>query len=676
MDRFLPDSINYCALHKSKSLLEAKRIDLFDDTLILEPSSTNDMFNDCCLIKKSFLKSNTVLKKRIIENRRTKINYEFQSNYFKVHGQKHWINLKESFNNKKKIADVLKIFENNNILRFNTNCYTLKSSHLNFSTVLTTNHEQETKHLKIITPFKILDAPHLRNDFYSNLLSWSAKDKLAVGLNDSVYTWSQKDSETKLLLHPLYLNKFQDIVTCVSYSPSLKDDLICCGTKNGKVFILRGNDDMNNKCDKFISIFSDNEKLKYLLCESIGNSKGICTIKWLLKKIDLKTAEEEWAILCGNENGEVVCFDLQKIYETHVKPSSGKYIMDTQSIKATSDEYFISTMRSNNPSLDPFSNSFATSVIDDLVSVSESNTDIWSLSRLDSHSNLDFTHQSMENVTSLNLTTRSFNEINNNIFTANDITNVSVSDKKLNNYTSKPSKSNSTTETITKIRFELQVKTFIKCQSQQLCGMDFSCEYNDDGCLNYVQLAVGGNDNSCTVWDITNFNKPVLLYDLPHTAAVKAVQFCPWLKNLLATGGGSKDRHIRIWHTKTGTIIKQYKTAAQITSLLWSKHKMELMLTFGFGNPEQPVLMKTFKYPSMQLVNHIKSQDHMRALSSALSPNFSTLALAINDETIKLFKISTPKKTILKHRNNTDIYQSTFLNSIEQTEIFDSKLMI
>jgi cell division cycle protein 20 (cofactor of APC complex) len=32
-----------------------------------------------------------------------------------------------------------------------------------------------------------------------------------------------------------------------------------------------------------------------------------------------------------------------------------------------------------------------------------------------------------------------------------------------------------------------------------------------------------------------------------HRAATKAVQFCPWEKNLLATGGGSFDTQLKIW---------------------------------------------------------------------------------------------------------------------------------
>eukprot|EP00873_Tetraselmis_striata_P009134 jgi/Tetstr1/429398/TSEL_019310.t1 len=48
-------------------------------------------------------------------------------------------------------------------------------------------------------PFKVLDAPCLQDDFYLNLVDWSAQNVLAVGLGSSVYLWSACTSKvTKL----------------------------------------------------------------------------------------------------------------------------------------------------------------------------------------------------------------------------------------------------------------------------------------------------------------------------------------------------------------------------------------------------------------------------------------------------------------------------------------------
>ena len=37
------------------------------------------------------------------------------------------------------------------------------------------------------TPFKILDAPNLRDDFYIDVISWSCKNIIAIGLGNEVY---------------------------------------------------------------------------------------------------------------------------------------------------------------------------------------------------------------------------------------------------------------------------------------------------------------------------------------------------------------------------------------------------------------------------------------------------------------------------------------------------------
>jgi cell division cycle 20-like protein 1 (cofactor of APC complex) len=40
------------------------------------------------------------------------------------------------------------------------------------------------------TPFKMLDAPYLQDDYYLNLVDWSGSNILAVALGSSVYLWS------------------------------------------------------------------------------------------------------------------------------------------------------------------------------------------------------------------------------------------------------------------------------------------------------------------------------------------------------------------------------------------------------------------------------------------------------------------------------------------------------
>lgn len=93
------------------------------------------------------------------------------------------------------------------------------------------------------------------------------------------------------------------------------------------------------------------------------------------------------------------------------------------------------------------------------------------------------------------------------------------------------------------------------------------------------------------------WKSPKLLHRLQHNAAVKAMSFCPWAPYLLATGAGSQDRTIRFWHTKSGTFLKKLDVKGQVTSVIWSKHKRQLVATFGFHDADNPILLAVYAFP-------------------------------------------------------------------------------
>lgn len=76
-------------------------------------------------------------------------------------------------------------------------------------------------------PFKVLDAPALKDDFYLNLIDWSDENILAVGLGSCIYLWNATTSKvTKLYdLGPT------DIVTSVGWSD--KGTYLGVGTNTG-----------------------------------------------------------------------------------------------------------------------------------------------------------------------------------------------------------------------------------------------------------------------------------------------------------------------------------------------------------------------------------------------------------------------------------------------------------
>ncbi|RLN21471.1 hypothetical protein BBO99_00003348 [Phytophthora kernoviae] len=81
------------------------------------------------------------------------------------------------------------------------------------------------------TPFKVLDAPSLQDDFYLNLVDWSAANVVAVGLSSCVYLWSACTSKVTMLcdLGP------GDSVTSVSWSQ--RGTHLSVGTNSGAVQI-------------------------------------------------------------------------------------------------------------------------------------------------------------------------------------------------------------------------------------------------------------------------------------------------------------------------------------------------------------------------------------------------------------------------------------------------------
>lgn len=150
--------------------------------------------------------------------------------------------------------------------------------------------------------------------------------------------------------------------------------------------------------------------------------------------------------------------------------------------------------------------------------------------------------------------------------------------------------------------------------TSEVCGL----EWRSDG----AQLATGGNDNLVSIWDARSLAAPKFT-KTNHRAAVKALSWCPWQMNLLATGGGSYDRHIHFWNTTTGARTNSIDTGSQVTSLRWSNHYREIVSSSGFPDNS----LSIWSYPT--LVRNIEIPAHeTRVLHSCLSPDGQMLATA------------------------------------------------
>ena len=99
-----------------------------------------------------------------------------------------------------------------------------------------------------------------------------------------------------------------------------------------------------------------------------------------------------------------------------------------------------------------------------------------------------------------------------------------------------------------------------------------------------------------------------------HSAAIKAIAFCPWQRGLLATGGGSNDRAIHFYHTFSGACLATINVQAQVTSLIWSTSRREIAATFGYAQPEHPYRIAVFSWPECRQIVAIPWASEMRAL--------------------------------------------------------------
>ena len=172
----------------------------------------------------------------------------------------------------------------------------------------------------------------------------------------------------------------------------------------------------------------------------------------------------------------------------------------------------------------------------------------------------------------------------------------------------------------------------LKGHTQEVCGLKWSPWG--------TQLASGGNDNLLNIWDDryastnTHTTDQSLFRLDAHQAAVKALAWCPWQKNLLASGGGTADRMIRFWNTNNGAFVNAVDTHSQVCALQWSVHDKEIVSSHGFSH-NQLIL---WKYPHMVKASELTGHT-ARVLHLAQSPDGTTVVSAAADETLRFWKI-------------------------------------
>lgn len=188
--------------------------------------------------------------------------------------------------------------------------------------------------------------------------------------------------------------------------------------------------------------------------------------------------------------------------------------------------------------------------------------------------------------------------------------------------------------------------------TQEVCGLKWSPD------LKY--LASGGNDNLVNIWAtesgaVTTGSNPLHVLN-EHQAAVRAIAWCPWQSNVLATGGGTADRCIKFWNVGNGSCMNSVDTKSQVCALIFSKNYKELISAHGFANNQLTV----WKYPSMtkqvDLTGHTQ-----RVLQMAMSPDGSTVMSAGADETLRLWNCFAPDPSLNKKKTVANNDKLSFL---------------
>lgn len=158
----------------------------------------------------------------------------------------------------------------------------------------------------------------------------------------------------------------------------------------------------------------------------------------------------------------------------------------------------------------------------------------------------------------------------------------------------------------------------------EVCGVKFSPNGN--------YLAAGTNDNRFIVIDLKAMK--IVINSTEHNAAVRAIGWSQKNNNLVASGGGRKDKCINFWNINMGKLERKIQTDSQVCSISFSKSSEEFLSTHGFSNNNIQV-WETKGYSKIaELTGHTE-----RVLYSALSPDGGTLVTSSADETLRFWDV-------------------------------------
>ena len=193
------------------------------------------------------------------------------------------------------------------------------------------------------------------------------------------------------------------------------------------------------------------------------------------------------------------------------------------------------------------------------------------------------------------------------------------------------------------IRSQVNIVSTYEGHEQEVCGL----KWNEEG----TTLASGGNENYLCLWDASMSGRSSFhqrnssrrassdsvaprLTLTQHKAAVKALDWCPFHRGLLASGGGTADRTIKFWNSSSGAMLNSIDTGSQVCSVLWSKHQREICSSHGYS--ENQLIL--WKYPTMTKIKELTGHTE-RVLNMDMSPDGASVVSAAADETLRFWNV-------------------------------------
>jgi WD40 repeat protein len=165
---------------------------------------------------------------------------------------------------------------------------------------------------------------------------------------------------------------------------------------------------------------------------------------------------------------------------------------------------------------------------------------------------------------------------------------------------------------------------------EEICAISF----NGDSSL----FATSSNDTAVKIWDFRNLESPLRVYE-EHCAAVRALAWSPTAPGILASGGGTSDKMIRIWNAETGETLAAVNTGSQVCNLFWNEEYNEVLSTHGFSQHQLALWRGSDLTLIAQFYEH-----KQRVLFMAASPDGTRVTTAAPGDDLRVWKMFPSKR--------------------------------